>query len=88
MAALERAERLERENAALRELFSRLSAASVRILSSLDLETVLQNVLDTARSLIGARYGVLTLLDEQGEVEHHVTSGISPDEARRHVSEA
>ena len=50
------------EAAALRERLSRLSQASLRINESLDLDTVLQGVLDSARALAGARYGVLAVL--------------------------
>ena len=50
---------LARENQALRQRLSRLSQASLRIGESLDFETVLQGVLDSARSLTGARYGVI-----------------------------
>ena len=57
---------LARENEALRERLSRLSEASLRINESLDFETVLQGVLDSARSLTGSRYGVITLLDDAG----------------------
>ena len=39
-----------------------------RINESLDLDTVLQEVLDSARSLTGARYGVMVLLDGSGGV--------------------
>ena len=83
MAETERAQQLEHEVAALRERLSRLSAASLRIHASVDLDTVLQDVLDTARSLTGARYGVFTLLDEQGRVESYLASGMSAEEARR-----
>ncbi len=48
---------------------SRLSAASLRINESLDFDTVLQGVLDSARSLTAARYGVMTLLDDAGRVD-------------------
>ena len=37
---------------------SRLSQASLRINESLDLDTVLQQVVDSARLLTGSRYGV------------------------------
>ena len=56
-------EALGRENAALRERLSRLSEASLRINESLDFDDVLQGVLDSACSLTGAGYGVMTLLD-------------------------
>ncbi len=74
------AEEFRRENAALRERLSRLSEASQRINESLDLDTVLQDVLDSARALTGARYGVITLLEPQGGVEDFLTSGFSPQE--------
>jgi len=69
------------EAAALRERLSRLSEASRRINESLDLETVLQDVLDSARALTGARYGLITLLEAQGGVEDYLTSGFSAGEA-------
>ena len=45
--------------AILRDRLSRLSQATLRINESLDLDTVLQEVVDSARSLTGARYGEL-----------------------------
>ncbi len=75
------AEELPEDVAALRERLSRLSEASQRINESLDLNTVLQDVLDSARALTRARYGLITLLGAQGEVEDHLTSGFSAGEA-------
>lgn len=83
MANPQPAVRLEREIADLRDRLSRLSAASLRIRESGDLDTVLQDVLDTARSLTGARYGVFTLLDDDGAIERYLASGMSAAEARR-----
>ena len=74
---------LERENAALRDRLSRLSEASLRINESLDFETVLQRVLDSACSLTGARYGVITLLDESGRIQDFLYSGLTPEESRQ-----
>ena len=74
---------LERENAALRDRLSRLSEASLRINESLDFDTVLQRVLDSACSLTGARYGVITLLDESGRIQDFVYSGLTPEESRQ-----
>ncbi len=62
---------------------SRLSAASLRINESLDFDTVLQGVLDSARSLTAARYGVMTLLDDAGRVEDFLASGMTAEEAER-----
>ena len=42
---------LQRENEALRERLTRLSEASLRINETLDFDTVLQEVLDSARTL-------------------------------------
>ena len=72
-----------REIAELRDRLSRLSQASLRINESLDFDTVLQGVLDSACSLTGARYGVITLLDESGQVQDFVTSGLTSEEHRR-----
>ncbi len=74
---------LERENQALRERLSRLSQASLRINESLDFETVLQGVLDSACSLTGARYGVIALVGATGTIEDSVTSGLTSEEQRR-----
>ncbi len=73
----------DRENAALRARLSKLSEASLRINESLDLDTVLQNVLDSARDLTSARYGVIAAVDEQGGLETVLTSGTSEDEHRQ-----
>ena len=67
----------------LRERLSKLSEASLRINESLDFETVLQGVLDSARSLTGARYGVIILLDDAGGIQDFLTSGLTPEETRR-----
>ena len=71
---------LRQENEALRDRISRLSAAVLRISASLDLSTVLHEVVDSARALTGARYGVITTLDEAGQVQDFVTSGFTPEE--------
>ncbi len=69
--------------AALEERLSRLSDASRRINESLDFDRVLQGVLDAARSLTAARYGVMTLADDSGEVENFLSSGMTEDETAR-----
>ena len=72
---------LERENRALRERLSRLSEASLRINESLEFDTVLQEVLDSARVLSGASYGVITLFNDSGAVDAFLASGVTPEEA-------
>ena len=71
----------DREIAALRDRLSRLSEASLRINESLDFDTVLQGVLDSARSLTDARYGVITLLDVSGGIQDFLSSGMTAEEA-------
>ena len=68
---------------ALRDRLTRMCEACHRINESLDLDTVLQEVLDSARSLTGARYGVMVLLDGSGGVQEFLGAGFTPDEARR-----
>ena len=75
-----RSEEHDREFEALRERLSRLSEASLRINESLDFDTVLQGVLDSARSLTDARYGVMTLLDDAGRVQDFLSSGTTSEE--------
>ena len=75
-----RPEEIDRELQALRERVSALSAAILRISASLDLATVLQEVIDSARALTGARYGVIATVDDAGEVQDFVSSGFSPEE--------
>ena len=70
------------ENAALRRRLSQLSEASLRISESLDLDTVLREVVDSARALTGSRYGVITTLDDSGLAKDFVTSGVTPEDHR------
>ena len=54
----------------------------IRISKSLDLPTVLQEVLESARALTGALYGAIATIDESGAAQNFVTSGVSEDEHR------
>ena len=75
-------EELTREVEALGERISTLSAAILRLSASLDLATVLQEAVDSACVLTGARYGVIATVDEAGDVREFVSSGFTPDEHR------
>ena len=68
---------------ALRERLAKLSEASLRISESLDYDTVLQGVLDSARSLTGARFGAIMLRDDDPRSERFVHSGFTPQELER-----
>src|SRR4051794_397757 len=69
-------DRLARQN---RELLA-LHGAGLGILGELNLESVLQLVVDRARSLVGARYGALSIIREGGGIEAFLVSGITPQE--------
>ena len=71
---------LRRENRSLRDRFARLGGTVLRINSSLDLETVLREVVDSARALTGASQGVITTVDAGGGLVDFVTSGLSDEE--------
>ena len=79
---MDQQDRRDREIEALQERLSRLSAASRRINESLDFDQVLQGVLDSARSLTGARYGVMTLLDDNGQAQDFLSSGLTAQESQ------
>ena len=61
---------------------SGLAAALLRTGASLDLETVLNEVVESARALSGARYGAITTIDETGAPQDFVTSGFTEEEHR------
>ena len=71
------------EHEALRARLAALCAASLRISASLDLETVLTEVVESARTLTGARFGAIATIDETGTPRDFVTSGFTEEEHRR-----
>ena len=75
-------DRLKREIETLRACLTGLSEASLRISQSLDLETVLNEVVDNVRVLTGARYGGIATLDDTGQVQDFITSGFTEEEHR------
>ena len=70
------------ETEAPRERISALAAAILRINASLDVDSVLREVVDSARALTGAHHGLIATTDERGEVQDFVTSGVGPDQLR------
>ena len=80
---MQKGDKRDSEIEGLRERLSRLSEASLRISESLDFDTVLQGVLDSARSLTGARYRVMVLLDESGQVQDFLASGMTSEETEQ-----
>ena len=74
---------LRQQIEALRERVSKLCGAVLRINASLDLDTVLHEIVDSARALTGARYGVITTIDDSRQLQDFVTSGFTPDEQQQ-----
>jgi signal transduction histidine kinase len=68
-------EQLRRQN---RELLA-LHTAGLDISSELSLDAVLKKVVDLACSLVGARYGALSVVGDDGSIRAFLTSGISPE---------
>ncbi|MCY3809035.1 MAG: response regulator [Gemmatimonadetes bacterium] len=70
---------------ALERRLSGLCGAILQISSSLELETVLQGIVDSARELTDADFGGIATIDEKGQPLQFVSSGITSDEHRRIV---
>ena len=66
-----------------RDRLSRLSEASLRINETLEFDDVLQEVVESARTLTGARYGMMATLDQSGGAEHFFSSGTTAEEHRQ-----
>ena len=77
---MQRMDGRDREIAELRERLALLSQASLRINESLDFDTVLQEVVDSARALTASRYGAITVLGEAGQTPDFIVSGLSREE--------
>ena len=57
------------------------------LMTELDLDTVLERVLQTAREITGARYAALGILDEQRtELEQFLTAGVD-EQTRRAIGD-
>ena len=69
-----------RRNETPTDQVSPLTAALLRISASLDLETVLREVVESARALTGSRYGYIVTVDENGEPQNSVSSGLTEEE--------
>ena len=72
-------ERLQRRLQQQNDELLALHHASLAIEGQLEIQTVLQDVVDEARTLVGARYGALSYLREDGTIEAFLTSGIEPE---------
>ncbi|MBB5431158.1 signal transduction histidine kinase [Nocardiopsis composta] len=64
----------------VRDRVHSLLEAVVSIGTGLDLETMLRRIVEAAMSLVGARYGALGVIDDQGGLERFVPVGLSEEE--------
>lgn len=71
--------RLDRELRRRNRELAALHEAAQELHGELSLQAVLQRVVDHASRLLGARYGAVSVVDEQGAIREFVTSGISPE---------
>jgi signal transduction histidine kinase len=58
-----------------------LHQAALSISSEVSLDKVLKQIIDSARQLVGARYGALGVPDAEGRLDKFVTSGINEQQA-------
>ena len=75
-------DRSRAENETLRVRLAGLREAGLRISEDLDLDTVLQGIVSSAQSLTDAQYGAITTIDEEGQVQDLLISGMTPEETR------
>jgi PAS domain S-box-containing protein len=57
-----------------------VNTAISSISGDLDLDDVLLNIVETATSLVGARYGALGVANARGEIQRFITTGITPEQ--------
>ena len=62
------------------ECFPRLNSVVLRVNGSLDLDTVLREIIEVACELTGVTRGVITALGKEGFVEDVVLSGFTPEQ--------
>ena len=70
------------EMEALNQRYARLTRTTRILSETLDVDAVLTEIVDGARVLTGADYGLITTLDESGKHQHFGASGLTPEERR------
>ena len=76
---------MKAENKALRERLARFSEASLRIGESLEVETVLREIVEGACALAGAGHGGITTWDSSGQLRDFVTHGVSAEDHQNYL---
>ena len=79
---MQEVDRLKLKIESLEKRLLTMSVVSRRVTETLDLHTVLQEVVDGARSLTEARYGALAAFDDSGHVGELFISGITAGERK------
>lgn len=69
-------DRLKRQNEELLALHS----AGLDVTADLSLDVVLRKVVEQARSLVGAKYGAVSVIDKDNRIVSFITAGISTEE--------
>ena len=77
---MDRSDERDQRLRGMEDRLARLSAASLRINESLDFDTVLQEVVDSARELTASRYGAITIPGEVFRRPTFITSGLTREE--------
>ncbi|HUR80167.1 MAG TPA: GAF domain-containing sensor histidine kinase [Thermoanaerobaculia bacterium] len=72
-------ERLRRQNVELLALHT----ATLDVTAELSLEVVLKRVVEQARSLVGAKYGAVSVVDKDNRIVSFITSGITNEEREK-----
>ena len=75
-AIIQASKRQRRQNA---ELLA-LHGAGVDVTAELSLDAVLNKVVERARTLVGARYGALSVVNHDGSIQTFLTSGVTPEQ--------
>ena len=74
----ETSDELRRRNEMLEKRISSLGAAVLRVSASLDLETVLREIVGSACALTGARLGLIVTVDDARRPQEFVSAGLPP----------
>ena len=78
--AVTQCEALREENKALRKQLAQLSETSINISGNINSEGSLQEVIEGACEVTGARYGALIVFQPAGRISDYYTCGLSPEE--------
>ena len=69
----------------LQDRLSRLSEASLRISQSLEVNTVLREIVANACALVSAGYGGITTWDSSGQLQEFITHGVSEADYQKYL---